>query len=94
MVAKTPARSMAPTPVTTQASNALEPYTTATPARAAGSRNTPEPIMFPITIAVAVQRPISRLSSGRPALMGRATKVFIVPLLVRWEVGSPRPSQG
>jgi hypothetical protein len=36
-------------------------------ARAAGSKKTPEPTMFPITSAVAVRVPIERLSAGAEA---------------------------
>ena len=38
----------------------------AVPASVAGSRKTPEPIMLPTTSAVAIQRPIERLSFGAP----------------------------
>jgi hypothetical protein len=33
---------------------------------AAGSRNTPEPTMLPMTSAVAIQMPIERLSPDEP----------------------------
>jgi hypothetical protein len=39
----------------------------AVPASVAGSRKMPEPIMLPTTRAVAIQRPIERLSFGAPS---------------------------
>src|SRR5690348_18182216 len=66
----------------------LDPYAIATAASAAGNRKTPDPIMFPTTMAVAVQMPISRLSSGRVVVVGlRSMTRAIVPLLSSWERG-------
>src|SRR5688572_11985941 len=52
---------MAPIPVNSQATTETGP---AVSAMAAGSRKIPDPIMFPTTSAVAIQRPIERLSLG------------------------------
>src|SRR5215218_1587491 len=61
--ANTSASRIAPAPVKIQARIEIGP---AVPASDAGSRNTPEPIMLPTTSAVAIQRPIERLSFGAP----------------------------
>jgi hypothetical protein len=53
---------MAPIPVNSQATTETGP---AVPAMAAGSRKIPDPIMFPTTSAVAIQRPIERFRPGR-----------------------------
>ena len=60
-MAKTSASSIAPAPVNTQPSSEIGP---AAPASVAGSMNTPDPIMLPTTSAVAIHRPIVRLSFG------------------------------
>src|SRR4029450_10217414 len=83
MTANTSARSMAPTPVNTQASSELDPEVTMTAASVAGRRNTPDPIMLPATRAVDIQFPSSRLSSGRSGDRSgagrRASRVTIGP---------------
>jgi hypothetical protein len=53
---------MAPAPVQPQAGIEIGPVV---PAREAGSRNTPEPTMLPTTSAVAIHRPMVRLSFAR-----------------------------
>ena len=60
---------MAPTPVKTQPMIETGPATSASDA---GSRNTPEPTMLPITRAVAMVSPIVRFRffSGIVALLG------------------------
>src|SRR5215217_1664814 len=60
---------MAPAPVKIQARIETGP---AVPASVAGSRNTPEPTMLPTTSAVAIHRPIERLSLGRAAPLAGA----------------------
>ena len=57
-------------PVNAQASSELDPEMSTTAASDAGSRNTPEPIMFPATSAVDIHVPRSRFSSGACAAVG------------------------
>jgi len=63
--AKTSARDTAPAAEINQPPNASPPNG----ASDAGSKNTPEPIMFPITRATAVQNPIERLVANKRYLM-------------------------
>src|SRR5689334_19299999 len=62
-LANTSASRTAPAPVNTHPSIETGP---AVPASVAGSRKTPEPTMLPTTRAVAIHRPIVRLSFGAP----------------------------
>ncbi len=57
-------------PVNAQARIELEPEISTTAASDAGSRKTPEPIMFPTTSAVDIHVPRSRLSSGDVCSVG------------------------
>src|SRR5215218_6180634 len=76
--ANTSASRIAPAPVKTQPRIETGP---AVPASEAGNRNTPEPIMLPTTSAVAIHRPIVRLSFGRAgAPSGRAAAAVWVAM--------------
>src|SRR5918995_1869448 len=82
-LAKTSASSIAPAPVKIHPSSEIGP---AAPASVAGSMNTPDPIMLPTTSAVAIHRPIVRLSfggaAGRLSVGGGGATVAVIEVVL------------